>query len=373
MPVVELRDLLLGIGLLLTVAVGAAVWFDRWLHRRVAPDPLQTTALWELLPIGVSLFDLNNSPVYVNPTAQRLLHFSASAKALPDSAWVPMLLEDIRLARSTGTTSARTLFLEQEKQWRRWWVTAWQNQTVLLVEDATTLQHAEQNAHRMISDLTHEIRTPVATLLTHVEVLKLPHLPDDTRAQSLAFMQGEGQRLEKLVQHMTDLTRLETSASFELRPVDVVELAAEVVAQSHALALEKQIRLILHHDPVLPLALGDRGRLKQLFLNLVENALKYCRAHDQVEITLQRTERGLSCVVADTGPGISEKHLPYITNRFYRVGGERVSGNGLGLAFVVEILRRHQSTLNISSRTEPPTGTTFSFILPLADSHPKGA
>jgi two-component system phosphate regulon sensor histidine kinase PhoR len=370
MPSVELRDLLIGIGVLLTVSVGLGVWFDRWLYRRLTPDPFQNAPLWELLPIGVSLFDLANTPIYVNPTAQRLLHFSASANGLPDSAWVPMLLEDIRLARATQTTSSRIFFLEQEKQWRRWWITAWQAQTVLLVEDATTLQHAEQNAHRMISDLTHEIRTPVATLLTHVEVLKLPHLPEETRAQSLAFMQGEGQRLEKLVQNITDLSRLETSAAFELRPVDVVELVAEVLAQSQSFAVERQIRLILHHDPLLPLALGDRGRLKQLFLNLIENALKYCRAHDQVEITLQRTERGISVAIADNGPGIAEKHLPYITNRFYRIGGERVSGNGLGLAFVVEILRRHQSTLNISSRTTPPTGTTFSFVLPIAEGQP---
>lgn len=367
MPFIELRDLLIGIGILLTLAVGLGVWFDRWLYHRLSPNPLQNAPLWEQLPIGVALFDLTNKPIYVNPTAQRLLHFTAAASGLPDSAWVPLLLEDIRIARTTQTTGSRIFYLEQEKQWRRWWVTAWQGQTLLLVEDATTLQHAEQNAHRMISDLTHEIRTPVATLLTHVEVLKLPHLPDETRAQSLAFMQGEGQRLEKLVQNITDLSRLETSAAFEVRPVDVVELVAEVLAQLQSFAAERHIRLILHHDPVLPLALGDRGRLKQLFLNLIENALKYCRVHDQVEITLQRTERGMSVAIADSGPGIAEKHLPYLTNRFYRIGGERVSGNGLGLAFVVEILRRHQSTLNISSRTEAPSGTTFSFVLPIAE------
>lgn len=366
MPTVELRDLLLALGILLTITVGVAVWFDRWLYHRFTSS-IHDSALWNTLPIGICLFDNANTAIYVNPTAQRLLHLSPSTHGLPDSAWVPMLLEDIRLARTTQTTCSRVLYLEQEKQWRRWWITAGSQQTMMVVEDATTLQLAEQNAHRMISDLTHEIRTPVATLLTHIEVLKLPHLPDDTRAQSLAFMQGEGQRLEKLVQNMTDLSRLETSAAFELRPVDGVELVAEVLAQSQSLAVDKQIRLLLHHDPVLPLVLGDRGRLKQLFLNLIENALKYCRAHDQIEITLQRTERGISCAVADTGPGIAEKHLPYITNRFYRVGGERVTGNGLGLAFVVEILRRHQSTLNISSRTESPTGTTFSFVLPIVE------
>lgn len=355
----DLRLAILLLGVLLTLLIAAALWLDRrW--RRHHPS----ATLWQHLPIGLCILSRTHMLDYANPMARRLLALPATPTPLPDSAWQPLLLEDVRLATQSQMVIARTFLLESAAQWRRWQVVAQEGRIYVVVEDATTLQNAERHAHRMVSDLSHEIRTPVATLLTHIEVLKLPHLPDATRAQSLTFMQAEGQRLDHLVQHMSDLNRLETAATIETRAVDVVGLVEEVLAQCQPAATAAQMEMALRHDGDVPPILGDRGRLKQLFLNLVENALKYCRPQDRLIVHLQRTTAGVSCAVADTGPGIAASHLPHLTQRFYRVGGERVRGSGLGLALAAEILRRHQSHLTITSRTETPTGTTFTFVLP---------
>jgi two-component system phosphate regulon sensor histidine kinase PhoR len=99
---------------------------------------------------------------------------------------------------------------------------------------------------------------------------------------------------------------------------------------------------------------------------LLDNAVKYLRTGDRVTVTLRRQldRHVILCEVHDTGPGIPAEHLPLVTRRFYRVASEEIGGSGLGLAVVKEILRRHHSELEISSRTEgAETGTTIRFVL----------
>ncbi|MGQ9715549.1 MAG: sensor histidine kinase, partial [Anaerolineae bacterium] len=89
------------------------------------------------------------------------------------------------------------------------------------------------------------------------------------------------------------------------------------------------------------MALGDADRLKQVFLNLLDNACRYSRSGDRITVALCRVPEGIACEVADTGPGIPSAHLPYVTEPFYRGDVEEISGSGLGLAIVAEILRQH--------------------------------
>lgn len=224
-----------------------------------------------------------------------------------------------------------------------------------------------QAARFLISDLSHELRTPLATLLTHLEVLRLPQIPEETRRQSIHLMQVEARRMARLVHDLLELGRLETSAAIERRPVDLLATVEEAIAQVAPQARARQIALSLQADTPLPLVVGDADRLKQVFLNLLDNAVKYSRPGDRVVVSLQQdpARDGIACAVCDNGPGIPAEHLPYITHRFYRVASQDVEGSGLGLAVVEEILRRHQSRLEIESRSEgAETGTCARFILP---------
>ncbi len=116
----------------------------------------------------------------------------------------------------------------------------------------------------------------------------------------------------------------------------------------------------------LPLVVGQEDRLLQVFLNLLDNAVKYSRPGDRAVVSLAQTEGGVECVVRDTGPGIPAEHVPHVTRRFYRAAPQKIEGSGLGLALVEEILRRHQSHLEIESHTEgEETGTRVRFVLPV--------
>ncbi len=130
-------------------------------------------------------------------------------------------------------------------------------------------------------------------------------------------------------------------------------------------ALKYGVRI--HKELETPLtAVCDINGLKQVFLNLLDNAIKYSRSGDRVDVSLRQRQGEMACAVCDNGPGISAQHLPHITRRFYRGVPEGGGGSGLGLALVVEILRRHQSRLEIESQTEgEKTGTAMRFALPI--------
>jgi signal transduction histidine kinase len=111
--------------------------------------------------------------------------------------------------------------------------------------------------------------------------------------------------------------------------------------------------------------LGNPDKLKQLFINLLDNALKYCQPGDSITVSLTAVHETVQCQVADTGAGIPAEHLPRLTEQFYR-GRRDVPGSGLGLAIVAEIVRQHNGRLSITSHTEgAEKGTAVVFTLPI--------
>ncbi len=231
--------------------------------------------------------------------------------------------------------------------------------TVPLVPDQTT--------RFLLSDLSHELRTPLATLLTHLEVLRLPQVSEETRQQSVHLMQKEAARMTRLVHNLLELGSLDSGVAIEQRPVNLRAVLDQVMAQIAPQAEERRVALSQEADPAIPLVIGDADRLRQVFLNLLDNAIKYSRPGDRVTVALNQnaSRDGIVCAICDTGPGISAEHLSKITQRFYRVASEEVGGSGLGLALVEEIVRRHRSQLEIESRSEgEDTGTCVRFVLP---------
>ena len=170
--------------------------------------------------------------------------------------------------------------------------------------------------------------------------------------------------MSRLSNALLDLSRLQVTGQIERRPVDLLPLVQEIVAQMRPRAQEKGVDLAFESDAPLELVIGDAGRLKQVFLNLLDNALKYVRAGDRVGVSLRQGQNVVLCTVLDNGPGIPAQHLPHITKRFYRGVPEGSGGSGLGLALVKEILRHLQSDLLIESKAQgDQTGTCVRFEL----------
>jgi two-component system phosphate regulon sensor histidine kinase PhoR len=382
MLVLDLRWALFGVLVLALALAGGLAWLlDRRARRERAswPVPAQARPIFERAPFGLVLLERPETYHYANPYAQRLLGLTDPRGTLPSISWAEALAQDCAAALGPSSAAGRYRGVALDERFVQWWVTAWRADETsppvfaLFVLDATAQQRAERSARDLFSDLAHELRTPIATILTHLKVLRLPALSDEMRQQSLDLMQVEAQRMSRLSTALLDLGRLQVTGQIERRPVDLLPLVQEIVAQMRPRALEKDVDLTVESDAPLELVIGDASRLKQVFLNLLDNAIKYVRAGDHVGISLRQTPNVVRCTVFDDGPGIPAQHLPHITKRFYRGVPEGSGGSGLGLALVKEILQHHHSELSIESRTQgDQTGTQARFELPILPGDEEG-
>ena len=231
---------------------------------------------------------------------------------------------------------------------------------------SSELQRARRASRSLISNLGHELRTPIATLLTHIEILGLDDVGDDVHTHSLQLAKREAQRMSRLVNDMLELGRLEMTETLTRRPLSLLALVEDVVAQTMPQAAAGNVTVDIVSPPALPMVLGSPDRLRQVLLNLLDNAFKYAGAGSRATVELSTVAGGVACAICDTGPGIPPEHLPFVTQQFYRATAETIEGSGLGLALVAEILRHHGSELEMTSSVTEDTGTCARFVLPLA-------
>lgn len=346
----------------------AAILLAVWLARRGFQAASRLDSDWAVLeraPFALLVLQDSQTYRYANVLARRWLDLPASSGTLPQAEWTPLLEQDRASAASRAAPSSLYSNVPLSSgPIVRWWIAPWRDIDVVLMLDVTAQRRAEQASGRLLSDLSHELRTPLATILTHLEVLLLDDLSPPIRERSLGLLKTETQRMARLINDMLELGRLETGAEIAKRPVDLLALAEQAMAQIAPQAQERTVALSLQADTPLPFVLGDPDRLLQVLLNLLDNAVKYSRPGDRVQCSLRQENGALCCTIADTGPGIPAEHLPHVTRRFYRAAPAQIEGSGLGLSLVQEILRRHSTELEIESSTQGATGTRISFCLP---------
>lgn len=246
----------------------------------------------------------------------------------------------------------------------RWWSQPLDEQHTLLVL-ADEREPREQQA--FVSRLSHELRTPLTALVAHSAIARDPQIPAETVQASLATIQRESERIARLVRDLLELYRIETADDPLLQPTNLALVAEEALAAVVLRAEERGLQLALEAERGLPRVLAHPDRLKQVFVNLLDNAVKYCRPGDHVVVHLRKEPQGVRCTVQDSGPGIAAADLPHVAERLYR-GRTDVEGSGIGLALVSEILRQHGTALTIKSVAEGgQTGTVCEWTLQPAE------
>jgi len=381
MLVLDLQWLLFGVLLAVVLLAGGLLLYgrnspDARVHRWDGPSSADRDVLPFLdeLPIGLMLLR-GEQIVYANSSARACLDLPSDVRELPTADWVDLLREDLVMSpkgavngspsSQDGLVRSRTLTFPTSRT-VRWWVGVHRGQELVVLLDVSDERRAQRASRALVSDLGHELRTPIATLLTHLEILGLGDVGDEIRRQSLSVARGEAQRMSRLVNDMLELGRLEAVVDLPLRPLDLAALVEEIVFQTTPVADERGISVRTGVSSGLPLVMGNADRLRQALLNLVDNALKYSGPGDEVTIALERASVGVACRVCDTGPGIPREHLPFVVQRFYRAAPETAEGSGLGLTLVQEVLRRHGTELTLESPVSDERGTCATFILPLA-------
>jgi len=247
---------------------------------------------------------------------------------------------------------------------------------VLTFEDVTHLTQAEQMRRDFVANVSHELRTPLTAVMGFIETLRGPARGDPAaQARFLDIMQGEAERMNRLVGDLLSLSRVEGEG--RVRPTTQIalrDILDSVLRSLGPLADEADVTLESELGDLPVMMTGDADQLTQVFTNLVENAIKYGGAGGRVTLRLSLSERepalrapGVRVQVIDYGPGIDPVHLPRLTERFYRADSHRsraLGGTGLGLAIVKHIINRHRGRLRVES--ELGQGATFTVILPIS-------
>lgn len=251
---------------------------------------------------------------------------------------------------------------------------------VLSFQDMTAVQEAGEMRRDFVANVSHEMRTPLTSMMGFIETLQGP-ARDDTAARTrfLSMMGQEAERLHSLVEDLLQLSRVEGQE--RERPTEQVTLqdvVHEVVSALKPRAEERSVRLVTDLPDAPVTILGDKGQLWQVIRNLVENAIKYGADAGDVTVRLTAPDHhdslrrtGVAISVIDQGEGIPAHHIARLTERFYRVDTHRsreVGGTGLGLAIVKHIINRHRGRLRIQST--PGQGTEFKVILPIGPTDP---
>ncbi|MES2820170.1 MAG: phosphate regulon sensor histidine kinase PhoR [Pseudomonadota bacterium] len=236
---------------------------------------------------------------------------------------------------------------------------------LMLVRDVTRVHQLEQMRKDFVANVSHELRTPLTVIAGYLETL-LDHVEDVNPRwlRALQQMQQQGGRMQNLLNDLLLLAKLEaTDYPSDNQPVAVDLLLQSIQSDAQALSGGRH-GLHLEADPQLRLK-GSETELRSAFSNLVFNAVKYSPDAGDIRIRWWGDEHGAHLSVQDQGLGIEPKHLPRLTERFYRVDSSRASntgGTGLGLAIVKHVLLRHRARLDI--RSDPGQGSTFTCHFP---------
>ncbi len=237
------------------------------------------------------------------------------------------------------------------------------------------LERSFRRVKQFAGDASHELRTPLAILRGETEVtLRWAREADDYR-RTLESNLEEIDRMGRIIDDLLTLARSDAGElAMEVKEISLSDLLQELYMAGNTLGEAKQIQVFLHLDVGGEIRIqGDELRLRQMFLNLISNAIKYTSEGGQVDITLRLEPQEAVVSVADTGIGIPPKHLPHLFERFYRIDKARNradGGTGLGLAITKSIVEAHQGSIRVES--VPEKGSTFTVHLPLAGPQRQG-
>jgi signal transduction histidine kinase len=231
---------------------------------------------------------------------------------------------------------------------------------------AADLEHTEQLRRNMVADIAHELRTPLSNLRGYLEAIRDGVIKPDKKA--IRSLNEESAILSRLVNDLQELSLADAGEiKLNIQSEDINALIKDTITGMQAKAAARGLTLTADLPTAPPAVSIDAHRIKQVLLNLLENAVAHTEKGGKITVTAGRREKMIYVSVADTGEGIPAEDLPLIFERFYRVDRSRTrktGGSGLGLTIAKRLVEAHGGTIEVKS--EPGQGSTFTFTVPIS-------
>lgn len=325
-------------------------------------------AILKSMDSGVIAIDINYKVIMINPYAKEI--FGISRDVIGES-----LLD---VVKDYGFENIFKYNLEEYKEIKLLWPKERELRvktadiisehkligTVAVVQDITDIKRLENMRSQFVANVSHELKTPLTSIKGFAETLK--YVEDaSTRDKFLDIINDEAERLTRLINDILILSYIEQHREGKHEKININEVIEEVYNLMRNIAETKRVTIEIIGKE-LPDILGDRDRLKQMIINLVDNAIKYSEENDKVSIGTEVYDNNCVIWVEDTGVGMSKEHLDRVFERFYRIDKARSraqGGTGLGLAIVKHIVLSFNGTIDVKSKLG--VGTKFTINIPL--------
>lgn len=342
----------------------------------IQEEKRKAEAILTYMADGLLALDPEGRIIRMNPAAERLLHMP-EAEAIgqfPGMIWPKM-----RLSAAVAQASEENRVIAQEVNLGDAvllaHVTPLKGEdlhagTVVVFHDITELQRLEALRREFVANVSHELKTPLTTVKSYVETLLDGAAEEpDVRSRFLHVVEAETDRMARLVRDLLQLSQLDRGKrDWDIQPHDVILLVEDALSKLEVTAERKMLLVERLWPAELPLAMVDRDRFQQVFLNILANAIEFTPTEGRIEVEIAQEGSLLRVDIRDTGIGIPKEDLPRIFERFYRVDKARsrmLGGTGLGLAIARQIVEVMGGSIHIAS--QPGQGTAVTFTVPRYD------
>ena len=342
--------------------------------RNLTTESNQLSVILDTMADGVIVVNSNGQVELMNLSAEWMLESpnrEADRIQLAEVVRDDGILQLVSEARATRQTRQAELELVHRRRFLNVIATPLSEGSdegvLLTLQDVTSLWQVETTRREFVSNVSHELRSPLAAIRAMTETLQDGALNDtDTAHDFLTRILNDTQRMTTMVNDLLVLSRLESGqAPIHLAPVSLESVVAEIEARFDVSPDHERLKLETNVPDGIPLVMGEADKLNQVLANLVENAVKVTGDGGLISISANATDRWVEVKVSDNGIGIAREHLPHVFERFYKVDrSRRDGGTGLGLAIVKHLVQAHGGDIKVES--VEGEGSAFSFTLPRA-------
>lgn len=341
------------------------------LHASVAHEQRRLAAVLQNAEEAILVFDTNGRIGLLNSHAERLFTEPALklGQSLPDEQGCRALAELLNQVRISHAVRSAEIVLAGQRTFAAQVTPIEDSGSLVILHDVTHFKNLEKIKNEFIATASHDLKNPITSIAGFSRLLAVAGPLNNDQAGFVQRILNAAAHMDELVQDMLDLARLDIEPAQKQELVDMKALLNEMEAYFAPLAKEKDQQLSFSHAAAQVYVKGNPLQLRQVFRNLIGNAIKYTPQGGSISVTLQRNPDSLRIKVEDTGIGIPKEDLALIFNRFYRVRNDQTSeieGNGLGLSIVKTITEQHGG--RVSAESEVGHGSCFSVTLPVIQS-----